>query len=405
MLSVKIDKIVLYFLLFFLLFSNLIYIPEIINTIIRYMFIFLGVLYLVYQKKKLSLSKYNIIIYIYMFFSLISIIFSPYFNVSLILSYLQFAIFYLIIINIDYISNLDELFHTFFRYLRKLIFFANIYSLFLIFFGTHIYENGTRINYLFSSYIYQSVHGISIIDFGYSSFFNNPNIYGFYCLIYLCYLLFVNDFKTTRDKIFAYISCFIGISLANSRAVIMLSCVLLCIYLFYYLKPIIRYMLIPIIMIFVIIVMFFILSNNVLDYDALFTGRIEMWEKMLNSIREYPILGVGFSASTKYIVGQIDHIYGSHNSYLNILAENGFIGFFIFIFALLYIIKVSLRTLKLKKQYITGYLLFSISYVLISIPYSFFENVYMVLDLRNTIWMICCIYIVKRLNRLNFIKE
>ena len=73
------------------------------------------------------------------------------------------------------------------------------------------------------------------------------------------------------------------------------------------------------------------------------SGRGEMWIYSIQEvIAKYPILGIGSGASNDYM-----GIFGGlsvHNSYLNIIMTNGFIGFMLWIFVLMLIFYKSFKT-------------------------------------------------------------
>ena len=119
-----------------------------------------------------------------------------------------------------------------------------------------------------------------------------------------------------------------------------------------------------------------------------------MWNEMIEAIKKYPLFGIGFSASTKYLVGNLQHRVGSHNSYLSILCENGIIGFIVFLFILILISTYILKNMKNKYNNMDKIYLFSVCIILSSLPYAFFENQFMILDSRNILWMLCCLIVV-----------
>ena len=55
-------------------------------------------------------------------------------------------------------------------------------------------------------------------------------------------------------------------------------------------------------------------------------GRFDIWEKALEMFKSNPIMGMGFR-NFSYIYG-----YDTHNNYLKTLAEQGLVGFSIYIF-------------------------------------------------------------------------
>lgn len=146
-----------------------------------------------------------------------------------------------------------------------------------------------------------------------------------------------------------------------------------------------------IIIIFLMIVFLEKLALFVAGVDL--AGRAEMWKIMMQSIREHPFLGIGFANSTKYLLGDIStgSTVGSHNSYLNILCENGILGFAVFIIMNIYIGLTVCR----KWNVATDNFLCKIATTifLVYIPYAFIENAYMIVEGRSYLWLLVCVYI------------
>ena len=193
---------------------------------------------------------------------------------------------------------------------------------------------------------------------------------------------------------FYWLCCIAGISLANSRAIIIISFIIIAIFIFYKLPPRGRYILFPAVLAMAIIVLYFVFKSGMLSDAEFLTGRLEMWNEMIEAIKKYPLFGIGFSASTKYLVGNLQHRVGSHNSYLSILCENGIIGFIVFLFILILISTYILKNMKNKYNNMDKIYLFSVCIILSSLPYAFFENQFMILDSRNILWMLCCLIVV-----------
>lgn len=394
MLRISLKKMLSAIFIFFLLLSPIMFIPSEITILLRYFFIICGLGYILLYAKVFATTKFHILIYMYFFMAFFSLIFSPYLDINLILSYLQFVAISFIIVNFNVIMSLDYIYDKIFRLLPIIICAATLYSVILIIFGTQIYVNGERSIYLGVSFLSQSIHGISQEDFGYSSFYNNPNIYGFYCMILLCYLLFIGKFRKRIYKYLSWACCILGIRLSNSRAIIYISFLLVIIFIFLKLKPKLRYIITPVLLIMAGIFIYILYEKGFFTDQALLTGRLEMWNKMLDSIKRYPIFGIGFSASTKHLIGDMQNSIGSHNSYLNILCENGIVGFIIFILMLISVSVFILKSLKDKFSILSGKFWFSVSVFLVSLPYAFFENQFMILEARNMLWLLCCLIIV-----------
>lgn len=394
MFKISIEKTLYYLLVFFLIFTPIKFVPEWFSSLLRYLFAFLGIWYLLFYKKKFATTKFHVLVYLYFVLACFSLLFSPYLNMNLVLSYIQFVLILFVIVNYNVINNIRDVFETFFNVLSKIVCLATVYSIILIVFGSYSYENGSQNNYFIFGFLNQSIHGVSQTDYGYSSFYTNPNIFGYYCMVLLCYLLFVKKSQKKMYVCFYWLCCIAGISLANSRAIIIISFIIIAIFIFYKLPPRGRYILFPAVLAMAIIVLYFVFKSGMLSDAEFLTGRLEMWNEMIEAIKKYPLFGIGFSASTKYLVGNLQHRVGSHNSYLSILCENGIIGFIVFLFILILISTYILKNMKNKYNNMDKIYLFSVCIILSSLPYAFFENQFMILDSRNILWMLCCLIVV-----------
>lgn len=395
MIKLSVEKIIFALLIFSLVISPIELVPSAIGVLCRYLLIIFGILYLFIRRKKLITSTFHNLMYLYLILSIVSLVVSPYLDANLMLSTFQFVLYTIIVVNSPIIVDINEVFRSFFRVLLVVVCAATVYSLILILFGTHVYQGGLRYIYLGFIYFSQSVYGISQVDFGYSSFYGNPNIYGFYCMLLLCYLLFEGKFKKKSCLVLSWICTVVGILLSNSRGIFILSVLVVIIYMFYRLRPNNRMLLVPMLIVLAVAVVYLLYSSGVLSSEEFLTGRLSMWRFMINSIKEYPMFGIGFSASTKHLVGSMQQRVGSHNSYLNILCENGVVGFVIFIFIQAVILRLVFINLKNKFKNLDGYYLFATCIVLVSLAYAFFENQFMILDSRNLIWLLSCLTILR----------
>lgn len=385
-LRINLKKVVTVFLLFLLVCSNIIFVPSIIINVTRIFFIFFSGMYLVFYKGKLRKTLFHLLIYIYCFFSLFSCFFSPYFNMNLLFSTLQFILMTVLILNIDLITDKKIFFNKVLSIITVVIVFATIYSLLLKIFGSMEYLSVGYYENTWLIFFKQKAMGMSN-DLGYSSFYNNPNIFGYYLLLALIYrLINLNKYKKKNNFIVLLIIS-IGILLANSRAVALLSLATIILYIFFCIKPKYRIFYIFICSILGLYLIYSLLSLNI-AFDEMLTGRSILWEKMINSINNYPIFGIGFSASSKYVLVSSGSIVGSHNSYLNILCENGIVGFFIFIAILFIALKKVVKTLISDYKLIDRTYLIALIIYIEMIFYAFFENLYMIIDSRNFIWIL-----------------
>jgi|GEM_PF-2771138 len=75
----------------------------------------------------------------------------------------------------------------------------------------------------------------------------------------------------------------------------------------------------------------------------LFSGRIEVWEQLFHAIAQKPFFGYGIGVEAKFVT---DLPLTAHNLYLQILLENGIVGFVIFLLILIATWKLLMRNLN-----------------------------------------------------------
>lgn len=80
--------------------------------------------------------------------------------------------------------------------------------------------------------------------------------------------------------------------------------------------------------------------NSFFYNDNVLTGRLDIYSFMIPLFKNHPILGIG--------TGYINHALGigGHNIYLNILTENGLVGFIPFIVSVIMILICSIKSVK-----------------------------------------------------------
>lgn len=83
--------------------------------------------------------------------------------------------------------------------------------------------------------------------------------------------------------------------------------------------------------------------SGALGRDATLTGRTEVWASLVPIAMSYPILGHGFGGFWNPETMKIFEISGSHNGYLDILLELGFVGLVFFALFLIHSIRKALR--------------------------------------------------------------
>lgn len=117
------------------------------------------------------------------------------------------------------------------------------------------------------------------------------------------------------------------------------------------------------------------------DYD---TTRTMLTQRALSLWESSPILGVG----TNYFSQGFD--YSAHNSYLQLLCENGIVGLILFILFLTYNFVVTMKAMKTtqmndgKKSYVCASLMFQVFFITSSYFESMFAN--------NVMWIIYLVF-------------
>lgn len=71
---------------------------------------------------------------------------------------------------------------------------------------------------------------------------------------------------------------------------------------------------------------------DILKKDLSFTGRVYIWDYVINYIKKKTMLGYGFEkASVRYSKGTIPHSYHAHNIILELVYKTGIVGFLIIV--------------------------------------------------------------------------
>ncbi len=397
--EISLRKVMLNILIIQILLDNIILIPGIIFSILRYLFIILGIIRIFFGDLKLKKTMFSYFIYLYCFFMIISWLLGSNMSIDILLSTIQFIIILNLIISISS-EDIRYVLDTFFNILHKIIIIAICYSFLIKLFGDIVYSSNVYINSLFFPFIKQYAFGLSG-DLGYSSFYNNSNIFGFFILLVLTTYVFR---KWNKKSIYTIILLMVGIILSNSRAIEGLSILLLFLKMYMWAKEkfskktnyILKVILIaPILCVFLILVVLF--NNTIVDFISSIdlAGRAEMWNMMIESIKINPAFGIGFSASSKFLLSNFaSHMrVGSHSSYLNILAENGVVGFTVFILMNMYLIYQICKKSRNKLQKNDYLFRVSVTIFFLYIPYALVENAYMLVEMRSYIWLIIAVYI------------
>lgn len=396
--KVNVNSLLMKLLILMMLLFGLHIVPGIVSNGIKAVFVAVVFLGVISGALKLKFSPFNTLIYIYCGLLLVSLLTGGYFGFSTILSTLQFIIFTVVIVNFNK-ENVESGLMLYFKYIKPLVYFSIGYALVLKTFGSLMMQNGKRISYLFSPVIHQKVYGMAGQQFGYSGIYTNSNIFAFFCLVVLIILLNKQNKTNPAGKAFGCIWLMIGMWLADSRAV---SVCAILVFMFAMLSKIRRklsaksFTALVVLLGMATVFLLFLSWRTILSYlgGVDLAGRANYWIAMFQSIKEHPVFGIGFANSSKYLLGDlsIGFTVGSHNSYLNILCENGILGFGIFVLMNLYV-----GLTLCKNFYKTKNIpLINIAAVifLVFIPYAMVENAYMIVEGRSYLWLLACLCIV-----------
>lgn len=113
------------------------------------------------------------------------------------------------------------------------------------------------------------------------------------------------------------------------------------------------------------------------------SGRIQLWKYAIESFKEHPLIGIGVNSTLEHNKLIYNNAHYTHNTYLEVLSEQGIGGF---IFYLLLLIEVLKKCLQIKK-----YTLFPLCSYLVILC----QNMFLSLFINETFFLIliiCCLY-------------
>ncbi|OZU88372.1 hypothetical protein CIL03_12035 [Virgibacillus indicus] len=204
------------------------------------------------------------------------------------------------------------------------------------------YISGLTLILLFAHWILSdfSVHR-------FKSIFRNPNYLAvlLFCLFY--FKVLIVKYSNRIEKIY-FISLigmnFVLIYATNTRSVLIAFGVILISWLFSkYYRKLFHYIFYVTIAFNILFLFIYIKIQNTaiglfLDNlsiqllgKSLYSGRSELWDRIINKIIENPLFGYGLGTNARDIT---DTTLTSHNQYLQVLIETGIIGLILFIFLL-----------------------------------------------------------------------
>ncbi len=178
--------------------------------------------------------------------------------------------------------------------------------------------------------------------------FTHKNIFASFAVLTFAWLL-TSSTMSSRRKLFLFLLTIVSVLLARSAT----SLVLLLVVVFAYFSSskLIRkrnkILILPTILIALALFAFAISYAEVvfslLGRDATLTGRTEFWSYLLNVHRQKPVFGYGYNSIMEYeeVVAPLrEFVYtkftSSHNSYLDIILNLGWVGFSLFFALIVY---------------------------------------------------------------------
>ena len=391
--GISITKLKQSILIILLLCSGFYFVPSFIIIFLNLLFITLSFVNIIGAKKSITLKRMNIFYFLYFISTFVSLLFNVN-SFRMVLSTFQFILLNASILMINEKEN-EQIVNKVFKYLKILLIISVFYSCFLFIFGGLIYYPAEKyyMNYFLYPRFGQIVVG-NINDLGYSSFFANPNLYGFYLLITTIYIL-CNE-KNIRKKLFYLLILMMGVVLANSRGVYYGLILVLLLYLVFkinvknrkYIIYLTCFIVPPLILIF-----FDKISNIILTIN--FNGRVEFWNILMNAFYKSPIIGNGFSSAKTILYNAFNTSVGSCNAYLNILTESGIVGALLFsVILLLLMKKLSSLSLTIKYDNSNSLIVSIIIILFVLLYYGIIENSLMTSECRHMFFLLFSMYIM-----------
>ncbi len=311
------------------------FIPEEINTILKFLFIIGAFAYIVKNKFIIRVGKAEKCFAFVIVLFLVQTLFSDYFSIKMLLAVMQMVVVNFLLLSQDE-DRLQESFVPFLTALDKILFCGILYSLFLLLFGKTSFINGNWVNYFMSPMIGQIGHGMQG-HLGYSSFFTNPNPFAFFISVVLVWRIINYERNSIRWWIGLCVYI-LGLRVADSRAgdICAIVGIIIVLYLRTNNEKLRKAIILGSIMISLIFVFFEWnqIVNMLLNVDL--AGRAEKWKLLVAAFKKSPIIGNGYSSSTKIVLKGISA--GTFSSYLTIAAEEGSIGLIAFFISYIVII-------------------------------------------------------------------
>ena len=370
-------------LLFIFIMAGLIrFIPLVVLDLVKYVYIAVVFLLLVFARATIKLDRKDLVLLLYMILTIAATFSSSVFELSMLPALVQF-----LLINFSFFllktDTLKEHVVRFLRFFEVLVYISVIYSVFLILFGSMTVVNNMRINYFGIPFLGQQVMGMPG-RYGYSSFFRNPNPFGFNCVAVIIWRLTRLEKKRIQHWAELLLLC-VGIYLSSSRTAYV--CLALSVFMYLFFTLIDRRIRVFLTVLFIIlatavIILFFPLVRSFVQGIDL-NGRENTWPLLIQNIRQHPVFGTGYSSATKYVLSGVAE--GTHNAYLNILCDSGFLGLSMFVLFVFLTIAKILKEFSRDRTYQLYCLILTVSMIALG----FVENVFMNVTSRFLLWMIC----------------
>ena len=161
-----------------------------------------------------------------------------------------------------------------------------------------------------------------------------PNFWAACMMFPFGYWLYQVSRKVTVVSLACLVVVYIGILFSYSRSSFLVSSIVLLYMLFLKSRRNLIYIVIAFIAIFLCIYYYspelveriFSIKDNIKSEGG--SGRFELWSEAIDNFFRNPVFGVGAGQTPAYSLSRM----GTHNLYLQILGENGILGFFIFMF-------------------------------------------------------------------------
>ena len=367
------------------------YFPDEISELLRYGFIIVSFMAIL-EKRTICITKCIVSKYIilYIIICCFSTLLSPYFSLRMEIALCQFILINIFVILFPwekYLSAINIAMIVFYT----ICMISVVFSLILFYFGNYTFIDGKRYNYLLNPIISQRAMGPSGIRLGYSSFFSNPNSFGSYCVIALLWIMSKSKGILSKRNVISLFIMGTGVFLSNSRSAYFLSFIVVAFFLFVNIKDNNT----KIFLVFISLTSFtlyLIMHMNkfvsvLMSVDL--NGREEIWSSLMKSIREYPILGTGYSSGSKYIIPQ--EATGTYSSYLTILTDCGLIGAILSFSVLIHSLRDCVINVIQKNKTAIYLLAFTIYMCILGIS----ENVFFNVTNRWLLWLLTCLSIIR----------